>query len=65
VSTLLGVHQPLPVKGKADMNAVGGIKVIRTAVGKRVIHSPVGYIDPTFNRMLQSYGFGFTNKQMQ
>lgn len=38
--------------------------MIRTKGGKVVVHSPVGIIDPIFNKILAGYGWGFTAKQI-
>lgn len=52
------------IKLKTDSNKFGGIKVIRTNGGKCVVHSPVGIIDSEINKVLVSYGWGFTGKQV-
>lgn len=52
------------MKMKTDTNKAGGIKVGLGVAGKYVFHTPTGYIDPVFNKVLQSYGVGWSMKQL-
>lgn len=49
---------------RTDANKVGGMKV---GVGKNckfMFFNPLGHIDAGFNKVLQSYGYGWTLKQL-
>lgn len=46
------------------MNKVGGMKVGLGKNGKFMFFNPLGHIDATFNKVLMSYGSGWTMKQL-